>query len=111
MDEVIRFHLDAHIDPRVADALRRRGIDVTTANEMGLRAAEDQRHWEFARDQRRVIVTKDADFIRFAIESSDHAGVVSCRRRSVTLRGIIEGLILIHGVLTPEEMAGHIEFL
>lgn len=30
MAGVIRFHLDEHIDPAVAAALRRVGVDVTT---------------------------------------------------------------------------------
>ena len=37
MTERIRFHLDEHVDPDVARALRRYGIDVTTTVETGLR--------------------------------------------------------------------------
>jgi hypothetical protein len=37
MADRIRFHLDEHVDPAIATALRRAGIDVTTTNEAGLR--------------------------------------------------------------------------
>jgi hypothetical protein len=35
MADRIRFHLDEHVDPAIATALRRAGIDVTTTNEAG----------------------------------------------------------------------------
>lgn len=35
---MLRFHLDEHIDPAIADGLRRRGIDVTGAAGAGLRS-------------------------------------------------------------------------
>jgi hypothetical protein len=31
----IRYHLDEHVDPAVAEGLRRRGVDVTTEVETG----------------------------------------------------------------------------
>jgi hypothetical protein len=34
----IRFHLDEHVDPAIAIALRRAGIDVTTTFQAGIRA-------------------------------------------------------------------------
>jgi len=33
MPLAIRYHLDEHVDPVIADGLRRRGIDATTAVE------------------------------------------------------------------------------
>jgi predicted nuclease of predicted toxin-antitoxin system len=111
VNEPIRFHLDEHISPRVAVALRQRGIDVTTTREAGLAELDDPFHLRFATSEKRVIVTKDADFLRMATTIANHPGIVSCRRTTLSLRGLIEGLILIHGVLTPEEMSGHIEYL
>ncbi|MFH1920766.1 MAG: hypothetical protein ABIP48_12860 [Planctomycetota bacterium] len=32
----IRYHLDEHVDPAVAEGLRQRGVDVTTTVEAGL---------------------------------------------------------------------------
>ncbi len=111
MAEKIRFHLDEHIDPDIAAALRRHGIDVTTTVEAGLRSTDDEAQFAFAKSQRRVIVTDDTDFIRLAAKQSSHAGIVICRRQSLTTREIIRGLILIHEVLTANEIAGQTEYL
>ena len=55
MADRIRFHLDEHVDPAIAIALRRAGIDVTTTVEVGLRTKDDAAHLEFARSEGRVI--------------------------------------------------------
>jgi hypothetical protein len=49
--ERIRFHLDEHMDPDIAAALRRHGIDVTTTVEVGLRSANDDSQFEYAESQ------------------------------------------------------------
>ena len=53
---MIRFHLDEHVPHAIAEGLRRRGIDVTTTVEAGLRSATDDVHLAYAVEQRRVIV-------------------------------------------------------
>ena len=111
MAERIRFHLDEHMDPDIAAALRRHGVDATTAVEAGLRTASDDAQFGFAEAQRRVIVTDDADFLRLTAANAAHPGIVICRRQVLSIREIIRGLILIYEVLTPEEMLGRVEFL
>jgi predicted nuclease of predicted toxin-antitoxin system len=110
MADRIRFHLDEHVDPAIATALRRAGIDVTTTNEAGLRTQDDLAHLSFARAEGRVIVTRDQDFLRLASEGVDHSGIVFYTANQ-SIREIIEGLILIYEVLTPDELAGQIEYL
>jgi predicted nuclease of predicted toxin-antitoxin system len=109
--ERIRFHLDEHMDPDIAAALRRHGVDVTTSVEAGLRTASDHRQFSFADLQRRVIVTDDADFLRLTAINAAHPGIVICHRQFLSIREIIRGLILVYEVLTPEEMVGRVEFV
>jgi predicted nuclease of predicted toxin-antitoxin system len=109
--ERIRFHLDEHVDPDVARALRRYGIDVTTTVEAGLRTQSDVAHWEFAERERRVVVTHDAGFLRMASLRPDHHGLAYCHKTARTIGEIIRSLILIYEVLTPEEMRGRVEYL
>jgi predicted nuclease of predicted toxin-antitoxin system len=109
--ERIRFHLDEHIDPDIAAALRRHGVDVTTTPQAGLRTANDDEHLTYAKTQRRVTVTDDVDFLRLAASDPAHPGIVICRRQFLSVREIIRGLILIYEALTPEEMVGHVEFI
>ena len=110
MADRIRFHLDEHVDPAIATALRRAGIDVTTTNEAGLRAKDDEAQLSFARAEDRVIVTRDQDFLRIASRAADHSGIVFYTANK-SLREIIEGLILIHEVMVPSEMMGSVEYL
>ena len=44
----MRFHLDEHLPHAIAEGLRRRGIDVTTTVEAGLRGASDDVHLAYA---------------------------------------------------------------
>lgn len=111
MAERIRFHLDEHMDPDIAAALRRHGIDATTTVEAALRTANDHAQLDYARAQRRVIVTDDADFLRLGAGDTHHHGIVICRRQFLSVREIIRGLILVYEVLTPEEMVGRVEFI
>lgn len=111
MAERVRFHLDEHVNPSVAHALRRHGADVTTTPEAGLRTRADEDHLQFARVTRRVIVTHDADFLRIASQTIDHWGVAYCHRTSRSVGDLIRSLIVIYEALTAEEMKGKVEFL
>lgn len=111
MAERIRFHLDEHIDPDVARALRRHGIDVTTTTEARLRTRSDADQWEYVFVQDRVIVTHDADFLRLASTTPAHSGIAYCRMGSRSLGDMIRSLILMYEVLSPEEMRGQVEYL
>lgn len=42
MSSKIKFHLDEHIKPAIAQGLRRQGIDITTTVEAQLRTTSDQ---------------------------------------------------------------------
>ncbi|NEQ87230.1 MAG: hypothetical protein F6K26_46545 [Moorea sp. SIO2I5] len=111
MKDKIRFHLDEQVDPEIALQLRRRGIDVTTTVEVGLRTSSDQSQLNFIRQQNRVIFTHDKDFLIIANDTSDHPGFVYCKQRTRSLGEMIKGLILIQEIYTPEEMVGRVEYL
>ncbi|MBD1807374.1 DUF5615 family PIN-like protein [Microcoleus sp. FACHB-SPT15] len=111
MNERVRFHLDEHIDTEVARALRRYGIDVTTTVEVGLRTSLDEAQLAFIRQEQRVIVTHDKDFLSIASRTSNHPGITYCKQGTRSIGKIIESLLLIYEVYTPEEMVGRVEFL
>jgi predicted nuclease of predicted toxin-antitoxin system len=72
---VIRYHLDQHVSSRIAKALRRRQIDVTTTAEAGLQDADDVDHVRFALAESRVIVTNDPDFLARDQAGTQHPGI------------------------------------
>jgi predicted nuclease of predicted toxin-antitoxin system len=82
----IAFHLDENVHVVLAEALRRRGIDVTTAADAVLVGATDAEHLEFARGQGRIVVTHDADFLRLHAKGAEHAGIAFCHAGKYSLR-------------------------
>jgi uncharacterized protein with PIN domain len=74
----IRFHRDEHVDPAIAEGLRRYGIDVTTTVEAHLRTEEDDVQLAFANAEGRVIVTHDNDYLRFNAQGLPHPGMAYC---------------------------------
>ena len=111
MAEVIRFHLDENAPPAIALGLRQRGIDVTTSQEVGLLGASDQKQLAYATSKGRVTFTQDADFLIMAAHTSEHSGITYARKGSRSIGQIIQALELVHGVMTAEEMRGHVEYL
>jgi len=107
----IRFYLDEHIAAGVALGLRRRNIEVTTAADAGMYGADDASQLAFAASSGRVLVTQDADFLRLHADGAAHAGIVYCRQGTVTLGAMLRRLVLISDLLSPEEIAGRVEFI
>ena len=107
---MLRFHLDENVDPAIAAGLRQRGIDVTTSADVLLLGATDKAHVRFAVEQGRVIVTHDDDFLKMTSRGAAHAGIAFCHAESHTIGEIVRYLNLMAECLTPEEIAGKIEF-
>jgi predicted nuclease of predicted toxin-antitoxin system len=110
MSRPVKFYLDEHVHPAIAAGLRRRDVDVLTTKEAGMLTATDIEHLTFAAREQRVIFTQDDDFLRLHASGQTHAGIVYARQRTA-VGHIIRGLMLIHQVLTAEEMQNHVEFL
>lgn len=107
----LRFHLDEHVDPALADALRIRGVDVTTTVAAGLTSASDKEHLTFALREVRVLVTHDADFLVLAAQGVPHAGICYCHQQARTVGEMIKTLSLLAFCFEPDEIKNRIEFL
>lgn len=110
MDERIKFYMDEQVPRAVALGLRQRGVDVLTVQEAGMRGVTDEQQVAFASQERRVIFTRDTDFLRIHAEGHPHAGIVYAPQR-LAIGTIIRGLMLIYDVLEPEDLTGHVEFI
>ena len=106
----IRFYTDEHIARAIVRGLRQRGVDVLTVSEAGMLGASDKDHLAKAREENRVVFTQDDDFLRLAAAGAEHTGIVYASQ-DTSITQIVYGLMLIHQVLEPEEMIGHIEYL
>jgi predicted nuclease of predicted toxin-antitoxin system len=107
----IRFQFDEHVPHAVAEALRRRGIDVVTAGEAGLRGTPDAELLAHSHAAGRVLVTHDSDFLRLHREQHQHAGIAYCEQGARSIGQLVAGLVLIYEILEPGEMVGRVEFL
>jgi hypothetical protein len=56
-------------------------------------------------------VTQDDDFLRLHAQGLPHAGIAYCGQQSMSIGEMLRRLVLIHDLLSPEEMAGRVEFL
>jgi predicted nuclease of predicted toxin-antitoxin system len=110
MSEPVRFYLDEHVPAVIADGLRRRGVDVLTTRDAGMRHAADTDQLVLATRQGRVVFTQDADFLRLHAAGTSHAGIVFARQ-GTAIGLIVRGLALIHKTLTAEDMKNRLEFL
>jgi predicted nuclease of predicted toxin-antitoxin system len=107
----IRFHLDEQVKQVIAHELRRHGIDVTTTVEVGLRTKSDKAQLDFICQELRVLFTQDNDFLRIASHTNDHPGIAYCKQGTRSIGQIIESLVLIYEVYTPQKMIGRVEYL
>lgn len=111
MSERIRFHLDENVDPIIAQALRRDGIDVTTTADADLLSHDDRAHLAFARQENRILVTHDRDFLRIVSDGEPHAGIAYCQLGARSVGEIIRTLRLMYEILSSQEMESCVEYL
>ena len=77
----MKVYLDEDLSPVIAALLRERGIDVTTAQEIGNVQLDDRAQLAYATREGRAIVTANVvDFIELAHEkvatNTEHSGIV-----------------------------------
>jgi hypothetical protein len=77
---VLPGYADEHVKSAIVEGLRRRGMDVVTAQERGQRQADDEVLLANAAAEGRLLLSNDADFLRIHSEwmaaGRAHAGIV-----------------------------------
>jgi len=107
----LRLHLDEHLSPAIAVALRARGIDVTASGDAQLLGRSDEDQLEYCRRTDRVIVTHDTDFLVLASRGVPHSGILFSRQEDATIGQMIRHLAVVAFCFSMEEMKNHIEYL
>jgi predicted nuclease of predicted toxin-antitoxin system len=81
----MRLLLDENLSPRVAAALCTRGVDAIHVRDRGMLASRDDEVLALAFTEDRVLVTSNvADFVRLASACELHAGIVLLEDGSLT---------------------------
>lgn len=107
----VKFYMDEHVHPGIVKALKKRGIDVLTAQQAGMLDVDDDEHLQLAASQGRVIFTQDDDFLDEQWTGKINHNGIAYTHQSTPMGQIIEGLILIYEAITEEEMKNHVEYV
>ncbi len=95
----MKFYLDEDLSPRIAESLRKRGIDALSAHDVGNVQLSDREQLAYAAREGRCLVTRNArHFVVLSQEAiarqEPHAGILLCSpsRRGFEIRTIVDAL-------------------
>ena len=111
MAEPIQFYMDQHYPGPVTEGLRRRGIEVLTAQEAGRCSLSDVEQLDFATREEWVMVTFDSDYVALHQSGMFHAGIAWCPQQKYGIGMLIQLLELLHGIADRDQMRNHLEYL
>lgn len=107
--------MDVHVRRPVISGLRRRGVDVLTAQEDGTARFEDDELLDRATALGRVLFSQDDDLL---IEAAARqrterrfAGVIYAHQQNISVRQTIDDLELLAKACAPDEMTDQVVFL
>lgn len=111
----VKLYMDVHVKRAVSDGLRRRGVDVLTAQAAGTDRLNDADLLDHATSLARVLFSQDDDLLREATmrqQNDQHfAGVVYAHQLNITIGQTIQDLELIAKLYQPEDIENRVEYL
>lgn len=107
--------MDVHVDSAITDGLRRRGVEVLTAQEDGAGRLADPALLDRSTALMRLLFSRDADLLREAVlrqrTGLTFAGVVDAHQLRVDIGACIRDLELIAKAGEPDEFHNGIVYL
>jgi hypothetical protein len=112
---MLRLYMDVHVKAAITAGLRRRGIDVMTAQEDGSTRLEDTALLDRATGLQRVLFSQDDDLLAIARDRQTtgvfFAGLIYGHQLAATVGRYVLDLDVVCQVLDLEDMANRIEYL
>ena len=113
----IRLYMDEDMmSHSLVNALRSRGIDVTTVLEEKREGFSDEAQLRWAIREGRIICTANiADFVQLHIQfvetNEDHSGIILITQQQYSIGEYLRGLMKLISSKSAEDMVNQIEFL
>lgn len=111
----IRFYMDVHIKSEITNGLRKRGVDVLTAQDDGAAILDDSALLDRAGELGRILFSQDTDLLSIAADRQRKrklfAGLIYVRQQGAGIGSCIDQLELIATLCEPADMANHVEYL
>jgi predicted nuclease of predicted toxin-antitoxin system len=101
----MRFLLDQDVYAKTVSFLQNAGHDVTRVAELGLSQAIDEIILKAAREQNRILVTRDRDYGNLVFVHSLGAGVIYLRMSPVTLASVHAELSRVMSRYSEEQLS------
>ena len=112
---MISFYMDVHVDKAITVGLRRRGVDVLTAQEDNSARLDDPLLLDRAGALGRLIFTQDEDFLieanRRQTEGEYFVGVLYVHQRDAVVGRCVDDLETIALASELEEYANRVRYL
>ena len=111
----IKLLMDVHVRRAISEGLRRRGVDVITAQEDGSAKLPDAALLDRAKELGRAIFSHDDDMLREARQrqrrGESFAGVIYCHQLRITTGQAVRDLELIAKIYEPADLENRVEYL
>jgi predicted nuclease of predicted toxin-antitoxin system len=111
----VALYMDVHVPASITRALLARGVDVVTAQADGTTRLHDSELLERARELKRIMFSRDADFVSEATarqrRNEPFAGLIYAHQLRVTIGRCVQDLELIAQCSEPDGFLNPIEHL
>jgi hypothetical protein len=111
----LSLYMDHHVRSEITEGLRRRGIDVLTADEDGRESLSDPELLSRATQLGRVFFSMDVDLLVDAARrqrvGEDFAGLISTRQLRITIGRAIDDLELIALANEPADFRNVVQYI
>lgn len=114
---MIRIYLDEDsMRHSLVQALRNRGVDVTTALDEGMIERSDADHLAYATKQARVLFSYNrGDFLKlhtqYIAEGKSHAGIILARQQQYSVGELMRRILKLMANRSTADMKNRVEFL
>lgn len=106
----MKIYADESVNVAVIEGLKRRGVEVFSAKDIGKLGLTDEQQIEVATKNQAVIFTHDVDFLRIALHKQ-HLDIIYVHQQKLSVGECIRRLKAIAETKSPEEMRNRIIFL